>query len=742
MADSNQIIGATIQVDSASVKEASKSTADLKANIKDLKKQFDAQKTGSAEQVEAYKKLKTAQDDLAKSTKNAADAAEGGGVHFGELREKIAGMGGPLGEASEGVGKLNLSFKALLANPVVLIITAIVGALALLYKAFTNTFEGAEKVEQIFAGIKAAAQALLDNIGHVASAIAKVFSFDFSGAVAEIKQVGDAVADAYNAMADLTKKAQELHKEQLQNDLEQAERQKKLAVLRSQAQDEDVPVAKRKAALKELLAASEENAKQDVDLAKRTTANKLAQLTLEKDGAKKNQDEINKLKIDQIHVETDAANEVRLIRRSLTQATKQELADEKAARDKAAEDNKKRRQELVDFINRLNKIQQENDLAGIKDTYEQQKKQIQNQIDDQKRQTQVDLQDKKITADQAAQLDAALEQQRLLKLDALADKHNKEVADKEAAFQKDLAAIKSKASVDGVVDQRAKERQQIQATYQQQLLDATQKYKDNAAQLHQIQQALAEEYHAEDQALTAKFQKEDADKAFKDKLSYEKGIAQDQSNSFKDRLAAVATEQAITQKAFDDKVISEQEYNEKTAEFARDRVEIGKQETEQRKQQLSQFGQSLSAISDLIGKQTIAGKALGIATALINTYQGASEALKQKSVLPSPFDVIAKVAAVAAVIATGIKTVQAITAVNVPGGSGGASAGAGAPPSISAPAAPVAPTQSSTVFNAQANAAAIASNPTTSRSYVLDSDIQDAAERNARLNRAARLGGN
>jgi hypothetical protein len=62
-------------------------------------------------------------------------------------------------KAGEGVDGLGAKFRILLANPVVLVLTAIVAVLALVYKAFTNTFEGGEKMEQVFAGIKAAGQA-------------------------------------------------------------------------------------------------------------------------------------------------------------------------------------------------------------------------------------------------------------------------------------------------------------------------------------------------------------------------------------------------------------------------------------------------------------------------------------------------------------------------------------------------------------------------------------------------------
>ena len=97
----------------------------------------------------------------------------------------------------------------------------------------------------------------------------------------------------------------------------------------------------------------------------------------------------------------------------------------------------------------------------------------------------------------------------------------------------------------------------------------------------------------------------------------------------------------------------------------------------------------LGQLSELAGKETATGKALGIASATINTYVGVSEALKQKSTLPSPFDVVAKVANVATVLATGFKAVKAITSVKVPGGGGGGSISS--PMSVPSAAVPSAP---------------------------------------------------
>lgn len=114
------------------------------------------------------------------------------------------------------------------------------------------------------------------------------------------------------------------------------------------------------------------------------------------------------------------------------------------------------------------------------------------------------------------------------------------------------------------------------------------------------------------------------------------------------------------------KAALEFEYTKKKGELGKKREDIDNKEYDNRIKIAQGTANMLSALSDLVGKDTLAGKALGISAALINTYVGASEAIKQKSTLPSPFDVIAKVVNVATVIATGLKTVQAITAVTVP----------------------------------------------------------------------------
>jgi len=151
---------------------------------------------------------------------------------------------------------------------------------------------------------------------------------------------------------------------------------------------------------------------------------------------------------------------------------------------------------------------------------------------------------------------------------------------------------------------------------------------------------------------------------------------------------------------------------------------------------LSVGSQILGSAADLFGKQTAAGKAISIAQTTIDTYQSATAAYKAVVGIPVVGPALAPVAAGAAVL-SGLANIKKILAVQVPGQSSGGSA-----PSVdtSTPAAPLTPSpvQTSTTLNQdQINQIGNAA----SRVYVLDSDIQNNRERDARLNRAARLGG-
>ena len=527
-------------------------------------------------------KVQGVQDGMEKAGKSIQDTGtktKETNNNFGKLKDSLGNLPGPVGSVVSAFDGLKKAFIAIIMNPVGLVLAAIVATLGLLYAAFTNTFAGGQKVEQIFAGIKATAQSLLDNLDKVGSAIKNVFTFNFSAAKKDLQDIGNAAVDAYGKMANLTKTAQALKKEQLQNDLESAERAKKLAILREQASDETTPAAKRKAALLQLRKDAEENAVADIDLAKRKTQNEIDQLTLQKDGADKNQEAINKLKIDQINVETDNANELRRIAKQIT-------AIEKEEQQKRAENAKK-------------------------------------------------------LADELKQIEEGREKAR------------------QEGFKFDML----------VLDRREKMAKQA-------IEDAKKQAEDEDAELAKM------------------FQLEELDAKRKLDLK-DKKITKDKE----DAASVVALE------------------NEKRTA-------------------LQMTGQALNAVGEILGKQTAAGKALGTATALINTFLGITEIWRNKTIIPEPFGTIQKIAATTVAAASGFAAVRGIMRTQVPGGGGGG----GSVPSMATPLNP-----SLNMSGTQLNAASIqgignAAAGGVNRAFILEADINNSNERQVRLQRAARLG--
>ena len=162
-------------------------------------------------------------------------------------------------------------------------------------------------------------------------------------------------------------------------------------------------------------------------------------------------------------------------------------------------------------------------------------------------------------------------------------------------------------------------------------------------------------------------------------------IATDSTATFDARIAAIETEQALFQKQFDDKVITEEQYNEKVKGLSKSREAIDKAEKAAKAANLKAVGDLLGNLSNLLGESTAAGKAAAVAQATISTFQAAQSAYASLSGIPVVGPALGAVAAGVAV-ASGIANVNKILSVQVPGGGGGG--GTAPTASASAPAAP------------------------------------------------------
>ena len=99
-----------------------------------------------------------------------------------------------------------------------------------------------------------------------------------------------------------------------------------------------------------------------------------------------------------------------------------------------------------------------------------------------------------------------------------------------------------------------------------------------------------------------------------------------------------------------------------------------------KQQRLAAVASTFGNISEILGKNSSAGKAAAIAQATINTFAGVSEVWRTPSTLPQPLATIEKVASSAVALAAGLKTVQQIKSVPKPAGvKGGGGSGGGVP---------------------------------------------------------------
>lgn len=155
---------------------------------------------------------------------------------------------------------------------------------------------------------------------------------------------------------------------------------------------------------------------------------------------------------------------------------------------------------------------------------------------------------------------------------------------------------------------------------------------------------------------------------------------------------------------------------------------------EENRRSMAATGAALGQLGAVLDQESTAAKGLAIGSAIINTYLGVTEALRQPSTLPSPFDVITKVANIATILATGFKTVNAIKSTPAKGGGGGGGAagitsgGGSRGAASSIPGAPQQPPQ----FDAPQT---FEQTGPTVKAYVVSGDVRSSSEADAKIER-------
>lgn len=145
---------------------------------KAITKQTKSTKEGREEFERLEKELKEVNEAVNKQRKAFADNTKNIGnypevvapaiISLDQLGEGMENVGGASAASVGGIKSMGTAFKALLANPVVLVLAAIVGALSALFSAFKRSESGSKLLSKAMAGLRgimAVVTKLADSIG-------------------------------------------------------------------------------------------------------------------------------------------------------------------------------------------------------------------------------------------------------------------------------------------------------------------------------------------------------------------------------------------------------------------------------------------------------------------------------------------------------------------------------------------------------------------------------------------------
>jgi|GEM_PF-4871080 len=754
-------IGARLSLDTG---KSFNNLKELQDYIKETKKALTEAKYGTEEYT-------TAQTNLDQATKLLSGTTKEHSSHFGELKEKIDKVSPAAGEATKGLGGFNNMLNIIRANPIIAILAILAGLVIGLFEHF-------KKMEAVSDSMGKAWTVLSSIIGKFVDSVLTPLINGFVWLMDKGTKVVSFFADLLGIQDSKTSEEVGKLAEELDN-LEDAEKASSIAIAESNrklqeareiASDANIPIKDRIKALQEAAKIEAEELGNVVERNREMSKIKLQLIAEEMDARDEliekikegsleslkaaraellEMKNVNKEKIYEIDKMIVAAEDAGAQRAKIDKKTNTQIRslenEEKAKikkegddrKKQAQEDEKKRLQDMREFRVRLTKMQQQEQLEAMKDGAEKDKQVEKNRYADELQQLKIDIESKKLTKKQANALEQEALKLHKASLKKIEDKYDDEKKKKESEFEKELAAIKADTAILGIMDARKKERAQLEKAYEDKKAQIIEKEKDIIKQ-KQLLEALAANQKVKRDQLENKFKDED-DKRRQDleirqitfqhnRLLAEKQRHFNQERKLLDQRKKMlddARRKEIEAAAGDALKLAEidQKYTEQYSQLSDERQKTDDAEKAAKEANMEGLSNALKTFAGIIGEHTAAGKAMAVASATIDTYQGASKALAAG---PPPWNYIQA----AAVIATGLANVKKILSTQVPGKSSGGSA-----PSAPAPVVPM--KQNSSTSLDQRSMQAIGN--ATTRAFVLESDISNNQERIRRLNRAARI---
>ena len=256
---------------------------------------------------------------------------------FSTLKNDLSAIPGPVGFVVQGFTGLQTAFKAIIANPIGLVLAGIAAALTTLYKVFTSTKEGAEQFRQALDAVSAAIDVIRDRALTFGTALKQLFSGDIRAGLNSIKQtfsgITTEIAEEARQAANLRRELQAVIDDQRALNIERAKQNTLVAESKLQINDENLSYEQR-------LKALEEVRKSEIALAKQEEA-----LALRRYNAIKAQNALSDSSQEALDAEANAYITLQNAQRTSLTVQKELFDQEKALRDRQKAEQKAARDE-------------------------------------------------------------------------------------------------------------------------------------------------------------------------------------------------------------------------------------------------------------------------------------------------------------------------------------------------------------------------------------------------------------
>lgn len=168
------------------------------------------------------------------------------GGMFNKLKGELGGMAGPAAAATGGIGGLNQALNILRANPIILVITIIVGLIVALAEKFSKMEKVSDALGKAWAQLSGIFDVFMENIlKPLIDAFVTLVGWITDAATWIVGLFSPATAAAAKALGDLEEQMDDLNDVEAKNNITRAESNRKLQEARDAANDANIPIKDR-----------------------------------------------------------------------------------------------------------------------------------------------------------------------------------------------------------------------------------------------------------------------------------------------------------------------------------------------------------------------------------------------------------------------------------------------------------------------------------------------------------------